>query len=239
MDTTLKQVLDQALSTPVGERLRQRLGVDDALSALTGDMAFEIGPGSGATPVGGALVLGVNDPAAVQHTLDGLADLALASQQRARAFSPLPGRDDRSREQPTQLGLVQPKTKVAWRTTTYQGTTIRYLVDPSLSGSGFLPAYAVVDGAAMIGSSPAEIRKLIDVTNGQPSIMSSSTYTRALARVPRGGTSFYLDVTGIVSRFASALPPSVKANIEPITSVATGGTNSSSRVTQRLFIEMR
>ena len=239
LDTTLKQVLDQALSTPQGERLRQRLGVDDALSALTGDMAFEIGPGSGATPVGGALVLGVNDPAAVQHTLDGLADLALASQQRARAFSPLPGGDDRSREQPTQLGLVQLKTKVAWRTTTYQGTTIRYLVDPSLSGSGFLPAHAVVDGAAMIGSSPAEIRKLIDVTDGQPSIMSSSTYTRALARVPRGGTSFYLDVTGIVSRFASALPPSVKANIEPITSVATGGTNSSSRVTQRLFIEIR
>jgi len=239
LDTTLKQVLDQPLSTPPGERLRQRLGVDDALSALTGDMAFEVGPGSGATPVGGALVLGVNDPSAVQHTLDGLADLALASQQRARAFSPLPGGDDRSREQPTQLGLVQPKTRVAWRTTTYQGTTIRYLVDPSLSGSGFLPAYAVVDGAAMIGSSPAEIRKLIDVTDGQPSIMSSSTYTRALARVPRGGTSFYLDVTGIVSRFASALPPSVKANLEPITSVATGGTNSSSRVTQRLFIEIR
>jgi len=239
LDTTLKQVLDQALSTPPGERLRQRLGVDDALSALTGDMAFEIGPGSGASPVGGALVLGVNDPAAVQHTLDGLADLALASAQRERAFSPLPGGDDRSGEQPGQLGLVQPKTKVAWRTTTYQGTTIRYLVDPSLSGSWFLPAYAVVDGAAMIGSSPGEIRKLIDVTDGQPSIMSSSTYTRALARVPRGGTSFYLDVTGIVSRFASALPPSVKANIEPITSVATGGTNSSSRVTQRLFIEIR
>jgi Protein of unknown function (DUF3352) len=239
LDTTLKQVLDQALSTPPGERLRQRLGVDDALSALTGDMAFEIGPGSGATPVGGALVLGVNDPAAVQHTLDGLADLALASQQGARAFSPLPGGDDRSRGQLTQLGLVQPKTKVAWRTTMYQGTTIRYLVDPTLSGSGFLPAYAVVDGAAMIGSSPAEIRKLIDVTDGQPSIMSSPTYTRALARVPRGGTSFYLDVTGIVSRFASALPPSVKANIEPITSVATGGSNSSSRVTQRLFIEIR
>jgi hypothetical protein len=31
----------------------------------------------------------------------------------------------------------------------------------------------------------------------------------------------------------------VKANIEPITSVATGGSNSSSRVTQRLFIEIR
>jgi flagellar basal body-associated protein FliL len=239
LDTTLNQALDQALSTPLGERLRQRLGVDDALSALTGDMAIEIGAGSGATPVGGALVLGVNDPSAVQHTLDGLADFALASQQRVHAFSPVPAEGDRSTRRLTQLGLLQPGPKVAWRTTTYQGTTIRYLVDPSLSGSGFLPAYAVVDGAAMIGSSPAEIRKLIDVKGGQPSILSSSTYTRALARVPRGGSTFYLDVTGIVSRFASSLPPDVKANIEPIKSVVTGGTISSSRATQRFFIEIR
>jgi hypothetical protein len=91
----------------------------------------------------------------------------------------------------------------------------------------------------MIGSSPAEIRKLIDVKGGQPSILSSSTYTRALARVPRGGSTFYLDVTGIVSRFASSLPPDVKANIEPIKSVVTGGTISSSRATQRFFIEIR
>jgi flagellar basal body-associated protein FliL len=241
LDTTLKQVLDQALSTPQGERLRKRLGIDDALSALTGDMAFEIGPGSGATPVGGALVLGVDDPAAVQHTLDGLADLALASQQRAYASAPVPAQGDRSGGQMTELSLLQlgPAPKVGWRTTTYQGTTIRYLVDPSISGSGFLPTYAVVDGAAMIGSSPAEIRKLIDVKGGQPSITSSLAYTRALARVPRGSSSFYLDVTGIVSRFASALPRDVEANIEPIKTVVTGGTNSSSRVTARLFIEIR
>jgi hypothetical protein len=70
LDATLKQALDQVLSTPQGERLSQRLGIDDALSALTGDATFEIGPGSGTTPVGGALIPGVDDPAAVQHTLD-------------------------------------------------------------------------------------------------------------------------------------------------------------------------
>ena len=239
LDTNLKQVLDQALATPQGERLRQQLGIDDALSALTGDATFEIGPGSGATPVGGALVLGVDDPAAVQHTLDRLADLALASQQRAHASSPFPAQGGRSRQQLTQLRPLKPGPKVAWRTTTYQGTTIRYLDDPSLSGSGFLPAYAVLDRAALIGSSPAEIRKLIDVKGGQPSITSSSAYTRALARVPSGSSSLYLDVEGIVSQFASALPPDVEANLEPIKTLVTGGTNSSSRVTARLFIEIR
>jgi hypothetical protein len=241
LDTNLKQVLDQALSTPQGERLRQRLGIDDALSALTGDTTFEIGPGSGAMPVGGALVLGVDDPAAVQHTLDRLADLALAAQQGAHASSPFPVQGGRSRQQITQLSPLKPGPgpEVAWRTTTYEGTTIRYLVDPSLSGSGFLPAYAVLDEAALIGSSPAEIRKLIDVKGGQPSITSSSAYTRALAWVPSGSSSFYLDVEGIVSRFASALPPDVEANLEPIKTVVTGATNSSSLVTARLFIEIR
>jgi hypothetical protein len=240
LDTTLKQALNQALATPQGERLRQRLGIDDALSALTGDATFEIGPGSGGMPVGGALVLGVDDPAAVQHTLDRLADLALASRQRAHASSLFPAQGGRSRQQMTELKSLKPgpEPKVSWRTTTYQSTTIRYLDDPSLSGSGFLPAYAVVDGAALIGSSPAEIRKLIDVKGGQPGITSSSTYTRALARVPSGNSSLYLDVEGIVSQFASALPPDVEANLEPIKTVVTGGTTSSSRVTARLFIEI-
>jgi hypothetical protein len=239
LDATLKQGLDQVLSTPQGERLRQRLGIDDALSALTGDATFEIGPGSGATPVGGALILGVDDPAPVQHTLDGLADLALASQQRAHASSPFPAQGGRSRQQMTQLRSLEPGPGVAWRITTYQGATIRYLDDPSLSGSGYLPAYAVLDGAALVGSSPAEIRKLIDVKGGQLSITSFSAYTRALARVPSGSSSLYLDLEGIVSQFASALPPDVEANLEPIKTVVTGGTNSSSRVSARLFIEIR
>jgi Protein of unknown function (DUF3352) len=238
LDATLKQALDQVLSTPQGEQLRQRLGIDDALSALTGDATFEIGPGSGATPVGGALILGVDDPAAVQHTLDRLVDLALASQQRAHASSPFPAQGGRSRQQMTQLRSLEPGQGVAWRTTTYQGATIRYLDDPSLSGSGFLPAYAVLDGAALIGSSPAEIRKLIDVKGGQPSITSSSAYAQALARVPSGSSTLYLDVEDIVSQFASALPPDVEANLEPIKTVVTGGTNSSSRVSARLFIEI-
>jgi hypothetical protein len=46
-------------------------------------------------------------------------------------------------------------------------------------------------------------------------------------------------VTGIVSRFASTLPPDVEANIEPIKTVVTGGTSSSSGSTSRLFIEIR
>lgn len=40
------------------------------------------------------------------------------------------------------------------------------------------------------------------------------------------------------SPLASALPPDVEANLEPIKTVVTGSANSSSHVTARLFIEI-
>ncbi len=60
--------------------------MDDALAALTGDLAFEVGPGSGPVPAAGAILIGVRDASAVQRTLDGLADLVIArSASRGRS----------------------------------------------------------------------------------------------------------------------------------------------------------
>lgn len=208
LDQTLKPAVDQLLATAEGEQLRQRIGVDDALAALTGDLAFEVGPGSGPVPAAGAIVIGVRDASPVQRTLDGLADLT---------------------EVP----------KGTWRTSTYLGTTIRYLDDPDLSGTGFVPAYAVVDGAAIVASSPTEIRKVIDTGAGTgPNIGASSSYGRAVARVPDGGSIVYLDVAAMVSRFGSQLPPDLASNLEPFNTVAQGTSNSSSLITYRLFIEI-
>jgi hypothetical protein len=200
--------VDQLLTTAEGEQIRQRIGVDDALAALTGDLVFEVGPGSGPVPVAGAIVIGVRDASAVQRTLDGLADLT---------------------EVP----------KGTWRTSTYLGTTIRYLDDPDLSGTGFVPAYAVVDGAAIVASSPTEIRKVIDTGAGSgPNIGASSSYGRAVARVPDGGSIVYLDVAAMVSRFGSQLPSDLASNLEPFNTVVQGTSNSSSLITYRLFIEI-
>jgi hypothetical protein len=208
LDETLKPTADQLLTSAEGEQIRQRIGVDDALAALTGDLAFEVGPGSGPVPAAGAIVIGVRDASAVQRTLDGLADLT---------------------EVP----------KGTWRTSTYLGTTIRYLDDPDLSGTGFVPAYAVVDGAAIVASSPTEIRKVIDTgAGGGPNIGASSSYGRAVARVPDGGSIVYLDVAAMVSRFGSQLPPDLASNLEPFNTVVQGTSNSSSLIAYRLFIEI-
>jgi hypothetical protein len=208
LDETLKPTVDQLLTTAEGEQIRQRIGVDDALATLTGDLAFEVGPGSGPVPAAGAVVIGVRDASAVQRTLDGLADLT---------------------EVP----------KGTWRTSTYLGTTIRYLDDPALTGTGFVPAYAVVDGAAIVASSPTEIRKVIDTGAGSgPNIGGSSSYGRAVARVPDGGSIVYLDVAAMVSRFGAQLPPDLASNLEPFSTVVQGTSNSSSLITYRLFIEI-
>jgi hypothetical protein len=236
LDETLKQTVDQLLITPEGERIRQRIGVDDTLAALTGDLAFEVGPGSGPLPAGGAILIGVRDASAVQRTLDGLADLVLAAQRRAVAIDPAFG-DLSGRE---RHDVLKAFPKATWRTSTYHGTTIWYLDDAGLSSTGFVPAYAVVEGAAIVGSSPTEIRKVIDTEAGsEPNISASSSYRRAVTRVPDGRGTLYLDVAAMVSRFGSQLPPDIASNIEPFKTVVQGTSSSSSLSTYRLFIEIR
>ena len=235
LDETLKQTVDQLLTNPEGELIRQRIGVDDTLAALTGDLAFEIGPGSGPVPAAGAILIGVRDASAVQRTLDGLADLVLAAQRRSAGIGPAFG--DLSAQQRRDLLGAGPKA--TWRTSTYDGTTIRYLDDPRLSGTGFVPAYAVVDGAAIVGSTPTEVRKVIDTGAGsEPNISASSSYRRAIARVPDEAGTWYVDVAALVSRFGSQLPPDLASNIEPFKSVVQGSSSSSSLSTYRLFIEI-
>jgi Protein of unknown function (DUF3352) len=233
LDETLKQTVDQILATPEGERIRQRIGVDDALAALTGDLAFEVGPGSGPVPAGGAILIGVRDPSAVQRTLDGLAELVLIARGRAGApaFGDVTGLE--------RHDVLETVPKATWRSSTYQGTTIWYLDDAELSGTGFVPSYAVVEGAAIVGSSPTEIRKVIDTQAGSAAnIGESSSYRRAVSRVPDGASTFYVDVGAIVSRFGSQLPPDVVSNIEPFKTVVQGASSSSSLITYRLFIEI-
>jgi hypothetical protein len=234
LDETLKQTVDQLLTTPEGERIRQRIGVDDTLAALTGDLAFEVGPGSGPVPAGGAILIGVRDPSAVQRTLDGLADLVLIARRQAGApaFGDVSGLE--------RHDVLETVPKATWRSSTYQGTTIWYLDDPELSSTGFVPSYAVVDGAAIVGSSPTEIRKVIDTQAGsEPNIGASSSYRRAVSRVPDGASTFYVDVGAMVSKFGSQLPPDVVSNIEPFKTVVQGTSSSSSLITYRLFIEIQ
>jgi hypothetical protein len=188
-------------------------------------------------PVGGAILIGVSDTSAAQRTLDALADLVLATQRRSESLAL--SQSGLSKRELRELGVFESVPRAAWRTSTYQDTTIRYLDDPSISSAGFLPAYAVVDGVAIIGSSPAEIRNVIDVKNGTVSnITASSTYAQAMARVPAGGSTLYVDAAAVISMLVPMMPPDVAPNLEPFETVVQGTSNSSSLISYRLFVEI-
>jgi hypothetical protein len=135
----------------------------------------------------------------------------------------------------------------AWKTTTYHGETVRFFEDPDLGRYDVAPAYATFGDAAVLATSPAEIRKLIDVQEGSPSISSSSAYSSAMARVPSGDGTFYLDVSGLVAVVEGLLPSGeragfdgeVRPNLDPIESVAASAANSSKRQTGRLFVAIK
>src|SRR4029453_3787062 len=165
---------------------------------------------------------------------DGLADLVLIARRRAGApaFADVSGLE--------RHDVLATVPKATWRSSTYQGTTIWYLDDPELAGPGFVPPYAVVEGAAIVGSTPTEIRKVIDTQAGSAlNIGESSSYRRAVSRVPDGASTFYVDVGAMVSRFGSQRPPHAVWNIEPLKTVGRGSSSSSSLITYRLFIEIQ
>jgi hypothetical protein len=234
LNETLRPMLDQVLATPEGERIRERLGVDATLAGLTGDVAVEVGPGTGAMPVGGAILLGVGDEEAARRTMDALAELVVAGDRTSELD---PSESGLSKRELRELGLWPPE-RPEWQTSTYQGTTIRYLEDPGLA-TVLLPAYAVVDGAAIVASSPAEVRRIIDTASGaHESIATSPTYLQAMARVPSGTSDFFVDASAVIALLAPALPPDVAANLEPLKTVAGGASASTTLVTQRLFVEI-
>ena len=248
VDLSLRQAMDQMLAAaPPGEGIPERFGVDEALASLTGDVAVEVGPGTDG-PVGAAVLLGVDETGPAQKTLDELAQTVVPLLQSASG----PYGQVWTKHQIkkfVELGadpndFVSPALTIRWRSTTYQGTTIKYLEHSDLAGSGFAPSYAVLDGAAVIATDPGEIRQLIDVQNGEAAITGVPRYVDAIGRVPTGGGAAFVDVEAAVSAIRDALPPAIQAafdedagpNLAPVKVLVTGTENSSQGSTTRIFV---
>lgn len=248
VDLSLQQAIDQfGASAPEGLGIHSRFGVDETLASLTGDVAIEVSPGTEG-PVGAAVLLGVDGTAPAQKTLDELAQTVVPLLQST--YGPAaPGLTKHDIKELERLGIdpasldIQVPT-IRWRSVDYQGTTIKYLEHSDLAGSGLAPAYAVLDGAAVIATDPGEIRQLIDVQNGAPGITSAARYVDAIGRVPAGGGAAFVDVEAVVSAIREALPAEMQAafdkeagpNLAPVKAFVTGTENSSQGSTTRIFI---
>jgi hypothetical protein len=167
------------------------LALSGITSILTGDMAVEITPGA-VQKWDGALLLGTKDDATMQSTLDQIAALLPAVALKNAAGH--------------------------WSMSTYKGVTIRSLKGEG-KASGYVPSYAVVNGAAVIGSSVFAVRAVIDTANGAANITSTPGFTSAVGSVPNGGNLWYLDVNALAGNLGVPFPLD---NIKPIQYIAIG-----------------
>ena len=219
LDLTLKSLVDrlQAPGQGQGPSLAGP-GFSDLLAVLSGDVAIEASPRAGG-PFSGALLLGTNDEAGMQSSLDSLA-----------AFIPsITGGGG------------------SWKTEQYKGVTIRYLhAVGRAGGSGRTPAFAVIKGAGVVASSVDELHAIVDVSKGGASIASTPGFASAIRAVPQAGSLLYLDVHRMVGGILATLPAYGRAafdlgpgqNLEPIQSVVWGSGGDAGHQRSRLFIRI-
>lgn len=191
----------------------QRFGVRDVLGSLNGDLAIEIGPGPEEAPAG-ALLIGTDDPAGMQAFLDGLLDSLIEESQ----------------------GQAQKQTQE------HRGATITSLPVPDLAASGIAPSFAVVEGMAILATSPDEVKQAIDAQADGTSIASNDRFSRTVTPVGDQSVALlYADLRSILA----LLPPGsgfgidseARRNIEPITATAISWSSSPEGVaTLRWFI---
>jgi len=219
---TLEENLTQISQLGPGPaRTIERLGLigpDGVLSHLTGDIGLQVGPGSGLLPVGGTVMVGVDDAGAVQSWLDGHVPMLLE-----------------------QAGLPEIAAKTL-KTEDYQGVKITFGALPTTP-----VAWGVVNGALVVGLSPNAVEHAVDLSNGSGSSISSDPdFSSAVDGLPGTQTLLYVDVGAILSAVQGFLPNDAYQtflneggqNLQPIKAVVAGGAATETATTYRLLIEI-
>jgi hypothetical protein len=244
LDTALKASVDRLQTTaPKVARMLEKLGVSgDAglLTSLNGDFAFESAPEGTEMSPGAALVLGTKDPAAMQRAFDKLSRGLSSYAENSYSFGG--GSGGFLGTTPAQFVSVSPfrHPSSRWVTNGYRGVTIS-----SFKMDGFPDiSYAVVDGQGIIGTSAAQVQRVVDTDQGGANISSSSAYTGAIASVPSSGGSVWVNIQGIVDLVRQMMPSEQRAafdrdtlpNLAPLKALVVGSESDSSHQRVRVFL---
>ena len=206
---------------PGPARTIERLGLigpDGVLGHLTGDIGAQVGPGSGLLPVGGTVMVGVDDTGAVQSWLDEHVPLLLK-----------------------QSGLPEIAGQT-FKTEDYQGVKITYGALPTTP-----VAWGVVNGALVVGLSPNAVEQAVDLSNGTgSSLTSDADFASAVDGLPGTQTLLYVDVSGVLSAAQGFLPADEYQtfldeggkDLQPIKAVVAGGAGTETASTYRVLIEV-
>lgn len=194
--TGLQQTLSTVLKTvaPTGSAIDTTLqqygvtGPGGILGHLSGDAGIEVDQLPGQTVPAGTLLFDTDSSAAAQSFLDGL----MASVCK-------------------QSGACDPSQVT---TQVDQGVTISSMPFPA-GGSGVEPSWAVSRGWAIVGSSSAEVRAVLDSNATGSTISTSATY-KALSTemVTANNGMIYIDIPAVLRAVHNVLPAADRASYD-------------------------
>ena len=163
-------------------------GSSGIISHLTGDAGIEVDQLPGASVPSGALLLATDGSAALQNFLDQLADTLCSAAQGC-------GSSTATRQ-------------------TYQGVAISTITIRGADSSQLSPSWAMVNGWAIVASTPAEVRAVIDAKRGS-NITTSPQYQAVAGQVDTTNNGmFYLNVHALIAAVRAVLPADIRATYD-------------------------
>ncbi len=220
---TLKSLVSLAIPGvgASGSQVLNQLGITGSsgiINHLTGDAGVEVEQLSGATVPSGALLIATDSATAVQGFLAQLATTICSGAQACGSTSP-------AHE-------------------TYQGVNISTITITGVTPSQLSPSWAVDNGWAIIASTPAEVRAVIDARRGS-NITTSPQYQTVAGQVGSSNDGmFYLNVQSLVAAVRAVLPASARATFDqqiapyvtPVQAIGIGSHSFSDHTTATEFV---
>jgi hypothetical protein len=207
-----------------GSQALDQLGITGAsgiISHLTGDAGVEVEQLPGAQIPSGALLIATDSSTAAQRFLDQLATTVCPAAQGCGSSA-----------------VTQQ---------TYKGVTISSITISGANTSELSPSWAVDDGWAIVASTPAEVRAVIDAKRGG-NITTSPQYQAVARQVETTNNGmFYLNVQALVAAVRAVLPADVGATFDqqvapylaPVGAIGSSSRSFSDHILTTVFVLIR
>jgi hypothetical protein len=221
LDKSIKTLLDQYGSDASVKASADAVGLtgpQGILPHLTGDLGVEVELGNNSIP-SGAILIGTNDPAAMNAFFGKLVGLAAATGQQTGG-----------------AGITR---------TTYRGTVITSWTSSSLGVPGLAPSYAALDGMGIVASSPAEMRAVIDAHAAGSNITANPTYQAAsAASLSKPAAIVFVNLERVVSALeklptSSSIDTKTAAYLAPLKAFVLTATSQPGAAVERFFIAIK
>jgi len=224
-------VVDQSSSDAASYLAHSGLGA--FLGELSGDFGAELDQDRAGQPAG-AVMVGTTDPAATRQFLDTGMPTWFSS---GSVVGGAPGCDESG-----EAGGGCVTTTATLIHESYRGADISEMALPDESTT---LAWTVTGGEAVIATSPAEVRSIIDTRDGGPSLAQSRGYAQTPGQQASVAVG-YVDISKLTALIDQSLPDDQRAgfeqnvvpNLRPISSISMTVTDGPSETQEHVLIEI-